>query len=117
MVTIPRSHHGCGEMLSMAHAAEKAVNRQILFRFLACQGLALRGDGKEDDSRLMKLSAMDDPRIMDWLKKKSNRYMCPEIQNELLKVMSMNILREITKEIQGSLFLTIMTDEATDHAR
>ena len=60
------------EMLSSQHAEEKKRNRQYLLhvittvRFLACQGLALRGDGDEKDSnflQLLMLRAHDDPNI------------------------------------------------------
>ena len=60
------------EMLSSQHAEEKKRNRQYLLhvittiRFLACQGLALRGDGDEKDSnflQLLMLRAHNDPNI------------------------------------------------------
>ena len=60
------------EMLSSQHAEEKKRNRQYLLhvittiRFLACQDLALRGDGDEKDSnflQLLMLRAHDDPNI------------------------------------------------------
>ncbi len=41
-------------------------------RFLARQGLPLRGDGKEDGNfmQVLKLKGEDDPLINDWLEKK-----------------------------------------------
>ena len=56
MVFIPKCYKDCGEMLSSEHAKEKAENQQILYkiltnvRYLAREGLPLRGDGTEDDS-------------------------------------------------------------------
>lgn len=42
--------------------------------------------------------------------------MSHEIQNELLKIMSLSVLRKIASEIQTSEFFTIMIDECTDVA-
>jgi len=110
-------------MLSSEHAKEKAENRQILYKiltnvlYLAHQGLPLRGDGTEDDSnytQLLKLRGIDDPRVFDWIKRKSNKYTSADIQNEMLMVMSLSILKEVAKNLQNTLFYTIMVDEATD---
>ncbi len=123
MLIIPSQHRDCGEMLSGGLAREKAINRQMLYRiissirYLARQGLALRGDGNEDDgnfNQLLLLRAIDDPSMLDWLQKKRNKYTSPEIQNELMMVMSHEILRMLANDIQQSLFYTIMVDEATD---
>ena len=49
------------EMLSSQHAEEKKENRQYFMhaistiRFLACQGLSLRGNGDEKDSNFLHL--------------------------------------------------------------
>jgi hypothetical protein len=43
-------------------------------RYLARQGLALRGDGDEQDGnflQLLKLKGEDDPSMIDWLKLKA----------------------------------------------
>ncbi len=48
------------------------------------------------------------------LEQKSDKYTSPQIQNELIKIMSMNILREIACSIQESRYFSIMADEVTD---
>ena len=55
-----------------------------------------------------------DSQIEKWLKKKSGKYTHPEIQNECLQLMSLTILREISKNIQNSVHYTIMADGVTD---
>ncbi len=58
--------------------------------FLSRLGLALRGDGDESDSNFMQLSNLrseDDERILDWIKKKTDKYTSPQMQNEMVKVM------------------------------
>ena len=123
IITLPATTVNVGEQLSREHAKEKECNRIMLLkimssiRFLGRQGLALRGDGKEDNGnfmQLLKVKAEDDPRLLDWLEKKLNKYTSHDIQNEILKVMSVHILREIATSLQLSSFITIMMDETTD---
>ena len=84
------------------------------------QGLSVRGDGDELDSnlhQLLHLKSESDPNLAAWFKWKENVYTSPEIQNELIKVMGTHILRNISKELQSSpflTFLTIMADETTN---
>ena len=49
-----------------------------------------------------------------WLIKKSGKYTHPEIQIECIQLMPLTILREISKNIQNSVYYTIMADEVTD---
>ena len=43
-------------------------------------------------------------------------YTSPEIQNEIIKVMGLQVLRDISAHLQGSPFLTVMADETTDRS-
>ena len=120
VLVVPASHQDCAELLSSIHAKEKADNRQLLYkllstiRFLACQGLALRGDASEEDSNYTQLLGIDDPRIFEWVRKKTNKYSSQCIQNEMLTIMSLTILRKIVANVQSAMFYTIMVDETTD---
>ena len=123
MITIPSTTGDIGEQLSLKHAAQKVKNRQALLQIMSCvrflcrQGLAMRGDGDESDSnlhQLLRMKAEDDPNLKNWLKRKENVYTSPDIQNEIVKVMALQVLREITVDLQTSPFLTIMADETTD---
>ena len=55
VITLPKTTRDVGEQLSREHAVQKRNNRDALYismscaRFLARQGLALRGDGTEKD--------------------------------------------------------------------
>ena len=90
--------------LSAYYSEEKSKNQQIFLkilrniRFLARQGLALRGSIGEENNfiQLLKLEGEEDSQIEKWLKKKSAKYAHPEIQNEY------------------SVYYTIMADEVTD---
>ena len=123
MVVLPSSYKDVGEQLSQQHANEKRDNRQCLLnilsnlRFLARQGIALRGDSQEVDSnfiQLLKLRGEEDPRINSWLGHKTDRYTSHDMQNELLKVMALSILRDLSGRINRSTFFCIMYDKCTD---
>ena len=85
-------------------------------RYLARQGLALRGGGDEDGNfmQLLKVKEEDDPAVLEWLKQKSNKYTTHEIQNDLVKVMARHVLINVSSCFQESRFLTVMMDETTD---
>ena len=64
--------------------------------------------------QLLKLRGEDDPRILNWIKKKSDKYTSPQIQNEIIKLFAFQVLREIATAIHTAPFFTIMVDETTD---
>ena len=125
MITIPATHSDVGECLSSMLALEKQVNRECFMklissiRFLARQGLALRGDGAgELDSNFIQLLQLraqdeDDSKLAGWMKRKSSKYTSHDIQNEILQVMALRVLRQIASNVQATHF-TIMIDETTD---
>ncbi len=79
-------------------------------RFLSRQGLALRGDGDESDSNFMQLINLrseDDERILDWIKKKTDKYMSPLMQNEMVKVMGLSILRKMLQILEVHYFIPL----------
>ena len=99
---------------------EKARNRQIFLtilrniQFLSRQGLAFRGNNNEGNlEQLMKLSAKVDPRITSWMEKKRQKYLHHDTQNEIIRLMAL-ILRYIPKNINDSIFCSIMANEVTD---
>ena len=91
--------------------------------FLARESLPFRGnwsnDSKsEEDSnfhQLLFLRSLDDQDLERWLNSGSKiNYFSPEIQNEILEIMSLQVLREVAKNIQSSVKYTIMADETVD---
>ena len=119
----PRSYRDVGELLSSTHFQEKKENRRCLLKilarlkFLARQGIPLRGDKSDEDSNFIQLLKMDieeDAKFSDWLDKKANKYVSHDIQNELLKTMALSVLRELADSVRQSTFYTIMCDECTD---
>ncbi len=109
VVTLPATTRDVGELLSQQFATQKVNNRDALYqifkciRFLCRQGLALRGCGDEFDGNLRQLlyhKVEDDANLESWLKRKENVYCSPDIQNEVIKVMGLQILRDTTIFLQ-----------------
>ena len=121
MITIPSTTKDIGEQLSQIHRQEKATNRRMFLkilssiRYLARQGLALRGDGDEQDGNFLQLLKLkgDDPVMIDWLKRKANKYTSHQNPNDILRIMAVNVLREVAVCLQQSPFITLMMDETT----
>ena len=120
---IPRTTQNIGKQLCHIHASNKSTDRKVLLKnlqnimFLACQNIALRGDKGESDSnfnQLLHLRSYDDSDIRDWLKKKTDKYKSGEIQNEMLEVMALQVIQNLTLQLQESEFFSIMVDECTD---
>ena len=102
----------------------KMIIKAILFCGKQC--IALRGDHEQMSgmgnpgnflSLLSILSEHDEllQRHLQAPRDKSAQYMSPQIQNELLSVLSKMILNDILKEIRKAKFFAIMADEATSH--
>ena len=125
ILTLPAKTRDIGDSLSSAHEREKHDNGQCLLkiisnlRFLARQSCALRGDGDESASnfiQLLRLRGEDDPKVIDWMKKRANEYTSPEMQNDLIKIMAVKVLRGVSDRLRTSPFYAIMADETTDSA-
>ena len=101
--TLPATTGNVGEMLSRAHARERLENRDYLLklfqniRFLSRQGIALRGhdDANSNFIQLLQLRSIDDSKILEYLTSKTDKYTSHQIQNEMLQVMALRILRDM----------------------
>ena len=51
---------------------------------------------------------------MEWMQKKKGKFTSHDIQNEILKVMALSVLRKIAANLQNTQFYTIMVDECAD---
>ena len=85
-------------------------------RYLARQGIALRGHNEENSNfiQLLNFHAEDDDNLKEWLLRNSKKYTSPIIQNEILKDMALTILRDIVNSIKDSGCYSIMTDESSN---
>jgi hypothetical protein len=84
-------------MLIISSEATCSLNS---IRYLAQQGLSLRGKEADDGNlvKLMELRAEDNTIIQQWMKK-TKTFLSPEIQNEILELFSHSIVRYICKSI------------------
>ena len=120
---ITKPQHNVDEMLSQVHSNQKKRNAHMLMKimqnvwFLSRHGLAVRGynDNESSFTQLLKLRSVDQTDIYDWLAKNGDdKYTSPEVQNEILTLMSQVILCVIARQFQQAEFFTIMTNECVD---
>ena len=88
-------------------------------QFLAKQGVALRGHDAADGGNfkeLLRLRAEDSPQLREWLQRKES-FTHHDIQNEILRLISHDVLREVVREVHGSgqdCFFSIIVDGKQD---
>ena len=105
VVTLPSTTNHVRELLSSTLGEDRKRNRSMLLhvlgavRYLGRQGLAFRGSNLSNEvnsnfSQLLHLLSQSDEQLSSWLKKKTNKYTstAPDIQNEIIKTMSLIIL-------------------------
>lgn len=51
---------------------------------------------------------------MEWLDHRTEKYKSPMIQNEMLEVLALGMLQEISENLQNAKFFTTMADEPAD---
>ena len=122
VISVSLLPHQCGdiaEIMSSKVREEKKGNQEMLLvilqaiRYLARQGLALRGH-EESEENFYQLLLMQSEDIVHWLHKKHAKYISPDCQNEILRLMAHSVLRKIIASIHESMHYTIMADEVTD---
>lgn len=86
-------------------------------QFLARQGLALRGhdDSEENFAQLLIYKSEDDPDLRKWLSSRID-YTCPQVQKEILNLLSHSIIREIADNIRSlpQLQFSVIMDGTQD---
>ena len=84
MLALPSSTPNIAEALSSQTQKERLDRRKcFLSKCLARQGLPLRGHGDQECDSNFKLRSEDDHNIDSWIKKKTDKYTSPEMQNEV----------------------------------
>ena len=117
-----------GEMLSAQYKKERIESRRIFLKILSCvrylarQSLPMHGNWSEKSgsefnanfNQLLLLHCEGDPEMAKWLERKRFKYTSPLVRKEMLEVLALRIMREITANIQTAGIYTIMTDETAD---
>ena len=111
-VTLSATTSNVSELLSTQLAKERLERRKCFlkvlsnFCFLSRQGLAFLGDADESDSnfmQLIRLCSEDNSKLVQWIQQKKDKYTSGEIQNEMIKVMALCVLRQITEQMCPTL--------------
>ena len=61
--------------------------------------------GDKSDSnflQLLHIRAIDQPLLLTWLERKTDKYTSPQIQNEILTVLATSVLQNISETIKVS---------------
>ena len=123
LIEIPKSTEDVSGMTKSNLTEVQSQNRACLIKNISClrylprQELALRGHRNDQDfsfKQLLKCRAENDPVFSEWLNRKNQNFTSPEIQNEILKEMSLSTLRDIVESIKNADFHSIMVDETSD---
>jgi len=107
-----------------AKEQEKArVALQKMFgvvRFLGRQGLPLRGhdDAEGNLQQTLKLVQQDSDALRAWMShSRHSKYTSPDIQNEMLSMVTHSVLRQIVRRVQTAKFYSVIADKTTDSSR
>ena len=112
-----------GKVFSEKEASDQEKNRKSLIkilsdiRYLGRQGIPLRGSDDDANSNFNQLNLVrteDDESFEVWLQKKTFTYDSPQIQNEVINIMSHEIVRGIANEVREAEFYSLLADETTD---
>lgn len=118
-IVLPNTNHTIVD-LSISNAQQiRKQNRHYLakvietIQYLARQGIAFRGDNDEESNfyQLLKLRVKDDGVLASKLKDKE--YISHDIQNEIIGLMSNEVMRDLLRQIADSYF-SLICDEYTD---
>ena len=126
LVSVSDTSGHVDELFSSQIASDRQSNRENLLlilpsiKFLARQGITLRGalqegHGEVDGNFLQLLDVFSEfhPSLREWQERKRDKYTSADIQNEMLQVMALCILRTVAENIEERKF-AIMFDETTD---
>ena len=111
-------------MINNERQREQMENRSMLMKVIEClkwlgrQGLAIRGHSEDSGNlvELLKLRCLDSPALAAWLRKKT-KWLSHDIQNEILEIFARHIVSQISADIRGCRWFSLIVDETTDISR
>lgn len=88
-------------------------------RFLAVQGLPLRGNIEQNSNfiQTLLLRSIDNPILSNWMQRSKYRWVSHEIMDEILYMLSLQVQRILVANISKQHFYAMMSDETTDSSR
>lgn len=114
--------HNINMQLNVQLKNEQEESQMVLIklitslRYLAQQGLAIRGKNHDNGNfaNLLALRSDDDVLLKTWLKKSRLKYTSAEIQNEMLEIMCSAITEDICEEIKKAIYFGVIIDGTQD---
>jgi len=89
-------------------------------RYLSRQNIAIQGktDAESNFMQLLMLRAIDFRPLKRWLKNMNDTYTSHPIQNEILNLLSHDVIRSLVRDIKGGQcsYFSLISDEYTDIA-
>jgi len=100
--------------MSCARASLKQIVTSLVY--LAKQGMAIRGntDSTSNFNQLLELRASDVMSLQSRLARCKYRWISHDIQNEILQILSTEVLNKILDEVKEAEWYSIMVDETND---
>jgi hypothetical protein len=104
------------EMIAARDALHKIFTSLV---FLAKQGLAIRGktDVTSNLQQPLELRGNDSVNMQSWLARTQCKWLSHDIQNEILQLLSNDVVRRLLHDIRAAQFFALMLDETTDASR
>ena len=107
-------------LLNSQAMADQKVRQQMLLmqlsslKYLLRQGLAIRGHQEIEGNllQLLSLRSSDCSQLNAWIKER--KYLSPQIVNEQISLMGLNVLRRLLAEIHKAHWFSLIVDEASD---
>ncbi|XP_064468707.1 zinc finger MYM-type protein 1-like [Ornithodoros turicata] len=85
-------------------------------KYLACQGLAIRGHDDADSNlkQLLELRSNDVPELKSWLQRTTYKWISHDVVNEMLELLADDVLRSLTNEVRAAEYYSVIMDETTN---
>lgn len=85
-------------------------------RFMAVQDIPMRGHNESESNfiQLLELRSLDDDKLRFWMKRTTYKWISHDIINEILSILSRQVLEKVLSNIVRKPFFAFMADETTD---
>uniref|UniRef100_H3AM72 Uncharacterized protein n=1 Tax=Latimeria chalumnae TaxID=7897 RepID=H3AM72_LATCH len=85
-------------------------------QYLAAQRMPFHGHTDENSNfvQLLRVCAEDVPELKDWLRRTKYKWISHEIINEILTLMSHEVLNKLCSSVRDAIYYALIMDETTD---
>ena len=78
--------------------------------------LIVKSEADSNFWQLLERRCEDDPAVIEWMKRRQPEYTYPTIQNEILDIMTLQVLRKIAQNAKSAVTYSILADKNSDTA-